>query len=168
MANVRARQIYNLVTRLKLIGPTSNAPIKFIVDTTPFDDENEDLPSGDVIITGRLLPSSAIYKDGAIQIEIRLGSDFPGKPPKVCLKTQVYHPNVSKEGAVSIDLLSPSGTWTLTTSLVTVIEEITKIIDQPSLDRIQYPEAASLFDTDIEGYKRKAAEIFNKNPAPRN
>ncbi len=98
MSNPRARQIYNLITRLRLIGPRSNAPIKFIVDTTPFDDENEDLPSGDVIITGRLLPSSAIYKEGAIQIEIRLGSDFPLRPPKVCLKTQVYHPNVTKEG----------------------------------------------------------------------
>jgi ubiquitin-protein ligase len=42
-------------------------------------------------------------------------------------------------GEVSIDLLNPAGSWTPTTTLVTVVEEITKIIDRPSLDRVQYP-----------------------------
>jgi ubiquitin-protein ligase len=82
--------------------------------------------------------------------------------------------------------LNPNGTWTATKSLRTVVQEVTKLIDEPSMDDIQHAgqcdlfvaflsthlnlffvEAASLWDTNKDEYKRKASEIFNKNCSPR-
>jgi ubiquitin-protein ligase len=83
---------------LKNMGPTSNEEIKFIYEKSPWDDENVREPEGDFIITGRLLPNSDIYKEGSIKTEIILGTQFPGKPPRVVLKTKIYHPNVDEKG----------------------------------------------------------------------
>jgi hypothetical protein len=99
MSNPRLKATNTSVNRLRNIGPTSNAAVKFIVDSTPFDDEdNEPSKEGEWIISGRLLPNSEIYRNGAIRMQIMIPVTFPFKPPKVCLKTPVFHPNVTKEG----------------------------------------------------------------------
>jgi len=83
--------------------------------------------------------------------------------------------------------LASDGTWNANTSLRTVIQEVTKLIDEPSTDSIEYTgqcdlliaflciyfnrfffvEAANLWDTNKREYKQKASEIFNKNCSPR-
>ena len=101
MASPRLRATRNSVNRLKNIGPTSNAPIKFIVDKTPFDgldDEDEPPKDDEWIITGRLLPNSEVYKNGAIIIQISIPPTFPFKPPTVRVITKVFHPNIAKDG----------------------------------------------------------------------
>ncbi len=95
----RMKLIKSSINALKNMGPTSSEPIKFIYETSPWDDDdNASEPTGDIIITGRLLPNSDIYRQGSIMTEIILGTSFPFKPPKVVLKTEVYHPNVAKNG----------------------------------------------------------------------
>jgi len=168
MSDRRTKRAHALTENLRNIGPTSDAKIKFIVDTTPFSDEGEPPSPGDWIITGRLLPNSSIYRNGSIQIHLVIGSTFPADPPKVYVKTQIYHPNVSKKGEVCIDLLNQTGLWKADSTLVAVIEAVTKIIDEPSLDHIQYPEAAAKYNTDKVEYERVATEIFRQNCAPRN
>jgi len=165
----RHKKVWNWVNELKNMGPKSDKPIKFIVDKTPFDDEDETPPSSeDLTITGRILPNSDLYNTGAFQIEMILGPQYPFKPPQVRFKTPTYHPNIDKAGVVSIDLLSGSGTWKPTSSLAEVVEEVTKIIDKPSLDYILYPEAASLYNNDNAAYRRAVTELFQKHRLPRN
>ncbi len=97
----RMKLIYPSIMALKNMGPRSNEPIKFIYEKSPLDDDDDDdipEPTGDFIITGRLLPNSEIYKEGSIKTEIILGRQFPFTPPKVMLKTKVYHPNVAENG----------------------------------------------------------------------
>jgi len=97
----RMRLINASVMALKNMGPRSNEPIKFIYEKSPFDDDDDDdtpQPAGDFIVTGRLLPNSDIYRQGSIKTEIILGKEFPFKPPKVVLKTKVYHPNIYESG----------------------------------------------------------------------
>ena len=100
MSNARLKATNTSVNRLRNIGPNSNAPVKFIVDSTPFNDD-DDQPSqkeGDWIIEGRLLPQSEIYRNGAIRMQFTIPTGFPFKPPTVILKTPVFHPNVTDKG----------------------------------------------------------------------
>ena len=100
MSDVRAKRTITNLNSLKNMGLTSRAEIKFILDSQPFEDEdNQPSPNDNWIITGRLLLNSPIYKDGAIKLHIIIGTTFPLDPPKVCLKTMVFHPNVTKEGS---------------------------------------------------------------------
>jgi hypothetical protein len=97
----RMRSINSSINALKNMGPTSSEPIKFIYEKSPLDDDDDDdtpEPTGDIIITGRLLPNSDIYRQGSIKTQIILGAKFPFQPPKVMLKTEVYHPNIAKNG----------------------------------------------------------------------
>ncbi len=76
--------------------------------------------------------------------------------------------------------------WTPSTSLRTVVQEVTKLIDEPSTYGIRntgqwdlfiaylciysnllFVEAADLWQNNEGEYKRKASEIFNKNRSPR-
>ncbi len=87
------------IMALRNMGPRSNEEIKFIYETSPWDDDDDTpQPTGDFIVTGRLLPNSEIYKEGSIKTEIILGASFPKKPPNVVLKTKIYHPNVARDG----------------------------------------------------------------------
>jgi len=48
-------------------------------------------------------------------------------------------------GEVCLRLLEHNGTWTAATSLRTVVQEVTKLIDEPSTDGIQHTGQYDLF-----------------------
>ncbi len=48
-------------------------------------------------------------------------------------------------GEVSIRLLHSSGSWTPITTLISVVEEVTKIIDTPDIDLVQNVGQYDLF-----------------------
>ncbi len=87
------------ITKLKLCSK-SDAPVRFLLDKSPFDDDETtgSAKPKDLIILGRILPESDIYKEGAYQIEIKLQPTFPAEPPEVRFITPIYHPNVGKDG----------------------------------------------------------------------
>jgi len=165
--NQRVRRIYTSTQQLRNIGPRSTATIKFIVDTTPFDDDDEPTVSGDLVIVGRLMPNSPLYNQGSLPVRIVIGPEFPFRPPKVISTVPVYHPNIDINGEFCVDILDPKGSWTATTTLVTVIEEVTKVFDQPVIDRVKHPEAASLYNTNRSEYERVASELYRRNCKPR-
>jgi len=95
-----AKQVFTEVTRLKLLGPHGNSPGIFIVDETPFE-EGEAAATVDpksTYITGRVLPSSNIYKEGAYRLSMKFADGYPFKPPEVRFTTPIYHLNVDKDG----------------------------------------------------------------------
>ena len=96
----RTKRIYNDVNQLKNIGPKSDASIKFILETTPFDDDEEDKLLGDeeCFIVGRLLPNSDLYKKGSVRVMIKLEKTYPFRPPSIFVQQPIFHPNVDKNG----------------------------------------------------------------------
>ncbi|CAF1217958.1 unnamed protein product [Rotaria sordida] len=166
--NQRVKRAYSLTAQLKNIGPTSNAKTKFILESTPFDNEDESPSSGDLTIVGRLLPNSDIYKQGSIRIHMILGQEFPFKAPKVFVRQPIYHPNIERDGKVCTNLLVNSEAWTPTTTLVQIIEEVTNVIDNPCTDQIQHTEAASLYNTNKTEYNRIASEMFKQHETSTN
>ncbi|CAF1011100.1 unnamed protein product [Rotaria sordida] len=95
-----AKQAWVEVNKLRLLGPTGNSPGIFIVDESPFQQEQEAAAaeSQDPVIAGRILPTSDIYKEGAYRLEMRFSPGYPFKPPEVRFATPIYHLNVDKDG----------------------------------------------------------------------
>ena len=50
-------------------------------------------------------PDDSPYKDGLFNLNIHFPTDYPFKPAKVAFTTRVYHPNVSQNGAICLDIL---------------------------------------------------------------
>ena len=92
------------MTRLKLYSQGDDLA-KFILDKNPFDDEEEERAAAErdeYIITGRVMPQTGIYKEMGFEIEMRLKSDYPNKPPEVRILTPVYHPNIEDDGKLRL------------------------------------------------------------------
>jgi len=92
------KTLYTEITKLKLCNK-DDALVRFLLDKSPFD-INDDAKPDENIIIGRILPKSDIYKEGAYQIEIKLTSTYPINPPEVRFRTPIYHPNVGKDGKI--------------------------------------------------------------------
>ncbi|CAF1409934.1 unnamed protein product [Adineta steineri] len=163
------KALYNNITRLKLCN-TPDAPVKFIVDQQPFDnDDDDDNMSGDAakateyLVIGRILPDSDIYKERAYQIEMKLTRTFPLDPPDVRFLTPIYHPNVAKDGKFCHELLKKTCQWTPATSLVDVVKAVVHQIDHPDLDYSSSYELGRQYKEDPAEFKRKATEYVTKH-----
>ena len=93
------KALWTNLTRLKLLNK-GNGSVRFLLDQSPFDDEDhQSTTAKDIyVIVGRIFPNSEIFKDYAIQIEMKLTSSYPMEPPEVRFLTPVYHPNVDSNG----------------------------------------------------------------------
>lgn len=92
------KELWTELTKIKLFTRDQNLSNgKFFYEDSFFYAAGEGLPNRNVII-GRLWPTSDIYKDYALQIEIHLPSTYPGDPPEVKLDKVIYHPNVDDKG----------------------------------------------------------------------
>lgn len=94
------KALWSNVTRLKLLT-NPNAPVKFILEHNPFDDEDEENETStrdEYIVIGQIFPNAEIYKQGAYRIEMKLTLNYPAEPPVVRFLTPIYHPNIAKDG----------------------------------------------------------------------
>lgn len=54
----------------------------------------------------RFLQENPPYSKGAFRIEINFPAEYPFKPPKICFKTKIYHPNIDEKGQVCLPIIS--------------------------------------------------------------
>ena len=68
--------------------------------------------------------------------------NFPFKGPIITFKTQIYHPNVDKEGQICADMLETGDKWAPTKKLVKVMDKIKSLMIIPNLETPLNNEAA--------------------------
>jgi ubiquitin-protein ligase len=90
------KRAWTELNKLKRLSLDSTSTVKFIIDTTPFD--NDQTSPTNYTFIGRLLPMSDPFNQSALKIEIKLTNEYPGKPPEVRILTSIHHPNVLKDG----------------------------------------------------------------------
>ncbi|KAK2101606.1 ubiquitin-conjugating enzyme E2 E3 [Saguinus oedipus] len=76
-------------------------------------------PKGDNIYEWRstiLGPLGSVYEGGVFFLDITFSSDYPFKPPKVTLRTRIYHCNMNSQGVICLDILKDNWSLALTIS----------------------------------------------------
>jgi ubiquitin-protein ligase len=134
----------------KLVGlhPKHNPTGTFILDTSPFGEDDESIPT-DYTFIGRILPTAEPFRQTALKVKFHLPSDYPLVPPEVRILTTVYHPNVAEDGKkkrsnssfsllckstigrVCLSILRATESWKPSLFLSDVVQELVKIIDRP-------------------------------------
>ena len=65
-------------------------------------------PSGDEIYKWNAIiigPQGTPYEGGTYFLDITFPNNYPQNPPRIIFKTPIYHPNISTQGSICLDLL---------------------------------------------------------------
>lgn len=105
----------------------------------------------DAMIVG---PTDSPYAGGMFNLEIHFPSDYPFKPPKVVFKTKIYHPNVSANGAICLDILKDQ--WSPALTIGKVLLSICSLLTDANPKDPLMPDIAEQFMRDRAGFDAEA------------
>ena len=100
------------------------------------------------------------YQNGFFLFKMVYGLNYPFNPPKFIFITQMFHPNIDKEGNVSVDFLEKNN-YTPALGLRTTILSVQSLLSTPNSEDFVNQEAASLYELSKEVYDETVKEYVN-------
>ena len=120
-------------------------------------DPKSDLFSWEAIMIG---PAKSPYQNGQFKLKINFPVDYPFRPPKVSFVTKVYHPNISDNGSICLDILKNA--WSPALTISKVLLSISSLLTDPNPSDPLMPGIADEYNTNRSGYEKKAREWTRK------
>lgn len=108
-------------------------------------------------------PLDTIWEGGSFRLSVSFPSDYPFKAPTVRFKTPIFHPNVSKEGGICLDLLIDK--WLPSYHVGSLLVSIRSFLDEPNPEHGLNNEALELFRHNKPKYEQTVRELVQKQHA---
>ena len=99
-------------------------------------------------------PKETPYEETLNNILINIPIEYPNKPPNIKFINKIYHPNISTEGIICLDILKEN--WKPIYSLRTIMMSIISLLSEPNPESPLNGDAARLFR---DGLKSKIDRI---------
>ncbi|XP_036031434.1 ubiquitin-conjugating enzyme E2 D4-like [Onychomys torridus] len=101
-------------------------------------------------------PDDSPYQGGVFFLTILFPTNYPFKPPKISFITKIYHPNISKNGSICLDILDSQ--WSPALTISKVLLSICSLLCDPNPDDPLVPEIARVYRKDFREYDKLARE----------
>ena len=106
-------------------------------------------------------PENSPYEGGTFQLEMEFPKDYPFKPPKVTLKTNIYHPNVNNSShSICLDILKDA--WSPEITISQILMAIQNLLINPNIDHPLDQDAAKLYKENKAEFDKTAKEWTEK------
>ncbi|XP_059828931.1 ubiquitin-conjugating enzyme E2 G1a isoform X1 [Hypanus sabinus] len=134
--------------------------------------DDNDLYRWEVLIIG---PPDTLYEGGVFKAHLTFPKDYPLRPPKMKFITEIWHPNVDKNGEVCISILhepgedkygyeKPEERWLPIHTVETILISVISMLADPNGDSPANVDAAKEWREDRNGeFKRKVARCVRKS-----
>jgi len=114
------RRLNNEIKKMKEFESTTSG-----ISAAPINSNN--ITKWDAMIVG---PSGTPYEGGIFNLKIIFPSNFPTKPPRVQFITSIYHPNISTNGSICLDLLQDR--WSAALKISDILLSISSLLNDPN------------------------------------
>jgi ubiquitin-conjugating enzyme E2 D/E len=115
--------------------------------------EEDDMYKWTATIMG---PPDSPYAGGIFFLDVQFPPEYPFKPPKFRFTTRIYHPNISGDGHICLDILKEQ--WSPALTVAKVLLSICSLLDDPNPDDPLVPEIAREYKNSIDRYTATAKE----------
>lgn len=101
--------------------------------------------------------ASSLFENGYFELKYEVCIEYPFKPPKIIFLTPLYHPNISNDGKIYLDILKDM--WSPALSLMPVLVSLHSILQYPNFSNPCNLEFGCHWKENEESCRRKANEI---------
>ena len=115
--------------------------------------EADDILKWNAVIFG---PSETDWDDGVFKLTMEFPDDYPHSPPQVKFVTQIFHPNVYKNGTICLDILQRN--WSSANDVSSVLVSIQSLLTDPNPQSPANTEAARLYTENRPEYVRRVRQ----------
>ena len=105
-------------------------------------------------------PTDSPYQGGLFVLDIQFPPDYPFKPPKVEFLSRIYHPNISSNGSICLDILKSK--WSPALTVSKVLLSICSLLCDPNPDDPLVSDIALIYKSDKQKFNTLAREWTRK------
>ena len=114
----------------------------------------QDIFSWDCVVCG--LPDT-IFENGTFELTLTFTTNYPFQAPSVRFITDIFHPNISPAGILTLDQ------WTPALDVTELLSKIQCLLSKPDLSSVVNHEAARLYREDRREYARRVKRLIEED-----
>ncbi|XP_074599278.1 ubiquitin-conjugating enzyme E2 G1-like [Brevipalpus obovatus] len=133
--------------------------------------DDDDIYTWVVLIIG---PPDTLYEGGFFRCQLSFPKDYPLRPPKMRFLTDIWHPNIDKNGAVCISILHEPGDdkygyekaserWLPVHTVETILISVISMLADPNDESPANVDAAKEWRENPAEFKRKVARCVRNS-----
>ncbi|XP_062519222.1 ubiquitin-conjugating enzyme E2 G1-like [Corticium candelabrum] len=133
--------------------------------------DDDDLFKWEVLIIG---PQDTLYEGGFFKAHLTFPREYPQRPPKMKFMTEIWHPNIEKNGDVCISILHEPGDdkwgyemaeerWLPIHTVETILLSVISLLADPNDSSPANVDAAKEWREDRAAFKKKVTRQVRKS-----
>ncbi len=109
-------------------------------------------------------PKETPFEGGSFALSMEFPADYPIRPPTVKFVTPVYHPNVTKDGGICLNLLKED--WKPLITVPALLSSIRLLLQTPNMEEALNMEVVEEYRKDPKSWEATAREWTTKYAKP--